>query len=142
MEIIALRGDSLKGKSKTLNIVYQYLLLFGYIQVSGHFKGFGKDLNDFIDIVEKKGVKVGIVTMGDYEKTRSKNPKFSVQNLVDHLKSQGCEKIICAVNTSLKYAITYIGTHSHIFIDKTITSLNSEERIKNGEDAERIYKLV
>lgn len=143
MEIIALKGNSDCGKSKTLNIAYQFLLLFGYTQVLGHYRQLGNpNQYDFLDIIEKKGLKVGFVTMGDYQNTSKKFAHDSVENLINYLIASGCDKIVCGVNTNLTHAINHISTFKHTFIDKTITVLHSEQRFKNGEDAEKIYKLI
>lgn len=139
-KIIALRGDSGKGKSKTLNIVYQHLLLFGFVQVPAHFRRLGSRVNyDFIDIVEKKGVKVGIATMGDYDIDSNID---CIENLIDHLVNEKCDVVICAVNSKLIKAIKHISFYNHEFIEKMKSSSDHEERIKNGEDAEKIYKLI
>lgn len=142
-KIIALRGDSNKGKSKTLNIVYQYLLLFGYLQVPKYFDVLGnRDQYDFIDIVEKKGVKVGIATMGDYQNGLQRKRKDSVETQIDHLVAVGCDVVVCAVNSGLTRAISHISSYPHEFVNKSVSLSDDEERIKNGEDAERIYKLI
>jgi hypothetical protein len=142
-KIIALRGDSSKGKSKTLNIVYQYLLLFGYVQIPKHFEVIGnRDQYDFIDIVEKKGVKVGIATMGDYENGAIRKKKYSVESLIDRLVAAGCDIIVCAVNSRLSRAIGHVASYTHVFVDKTVCLSDAEERIKNSDDAELIYKSI
>jgi hypothetical protein len=142
-KIIALRGDSDRGKSKTLNIVYQYLLLFGYGQVPKYFDVLGNhDQYDFIDMVERKGVKVGIATMGDYENGVQRNKKYSVESLIDYLVAEGCDIVVCAVNSGLTRAISHISSYPHEFVDKTVSVSDDEERIKNGEDAENIYKKI
>ncbi|GAA3972561.1 hypothetical protein GCM10022246_26080 [Pedobacter ginsengiterrae] len=142
-KIIALRGDSNRGKSKTLNIVYQYLLLFGYVQVPKYFGVLGnRDQYDFIDIVEKKGVKVGIATMGDYQNGLQRKRKGSVESMIDHLVGAGCDVVVCAVNLGLTRAISHISSYPHEFVNKSVSLSDDEERIKNGEDAEKIYKLI
>jgi len=142
-KIIALKGDSDRGKSKTLNIVYQYLLLFGYAQVPKNFDVLGnRDQYDFIDIVERKGIKVGIATMGDYENGVQRNKKYSVESLIDHLVGAGCDIVVCAVNLGLTRAISHISSYPHEFVDKTVSVSEDEERIRNAEDAEKIYKLI
>lgn len=140
MKVIALTGNTNVGKSTTLNIVYQYLLLFGYTQVAGHFRELGDSKNkDFIDIVEKKGKKVGIATMGDY----GSGSGDSVQNLLIDLAAQGCDVAICACNNNLPAAISHINTYPHhIFINKIVASSLAQQRIENGADAELIYKQV
>lgn len=144
MDIIALRGSTNVGKSETLNIVYQFMLLFGYTQVSGHFRVLGNPANkDCIDILEKKGIRIGIVMMGDYEKPNAEAPQQdTIPGLLTYLQNNGCVKAICACNNSLKNALIFIQTYNHIFINKTITNNPAEQRIINGEDADKIYKLI
>lgn len=146
MKIIALQGKRNKGKSETLNIVYQFMLLFGYTQVPGHFRELGNPIQkDFTDILEKKGMRIGIATLGDYDDYKSDSdalPGDIIQDLITHLQSHGCKKVICACNIKLAKAIAFIKSYQHHFVKKTETSVKSEQRIRNGEDAEIIYKLV
>jgi hypothetical protein len=141
MEIISLRGNSDVGKSETLNLVYQLMLLFGYTQApSGprHFEVLHSSQKDFIDILEKKGQKIGIVTMGDHPKGNN-----SVSTFLSYLELQGCDKAICACNINKPGTVQAIIAYPiHYIIDKTTTSAHNEQRIKNGEDAEKIYKLI
>lgn len=143
MKVIALRGDENRGKSETLNIVYQMMLLFGYQQVPGHFNDLGNlAQKDFIDILEKKGVKVGIVTLGDYDDDK-KGP-WSVSTYLDYLENHGCDKAICAFRHQ-KMPLTLAKINSYPnkeIIPKRIATSLAERRILNGEDAERIYRLI
>jgi len=142
MEIIALRGNQNEGKSETLNTVYQLMLLFGYQQVPGHFRQLGNPTQkDFTDILEKKGRKVGIATMGDFD-VNKKYPQDTVQELLKYLERNGCDKAICACNNGLAIAVNFINGYNHVYLSKTVTVVQSEHRIKNGEDAEKIYKLL
>lgn len=97
---------------------------------------------DFIDIVEKKGVKVGIATMGDYENGLQRKRKGSVESMIDHLVGAGCDVVLCAVNLSLIRAIMHISSYQHEFVNKTVSLSDDEERIRNAGDAERIYKKI
>lgn len=142
MDVIVLVGGKNTGKSKTLNIVYQYMLLFGYVQVPGHFMEIGnRDFYDCRDILEKKGKKVGIATMGDFE---DKQPGETVQDLLNYFDTNGCNIAICACNDMLQVALAFIRTYNHQIIQKTVRRNRdgSDERIVNGEDAERVYRLI
>lgn len=138
MEVIALRGNSNTGKSETVNIVYQYLMLFGYAQVPGHFRGpLGNPvMRDFIDVVEKKGVLIGIVTQGDY----AIGPE-SVKTHLAALQAAGCVKAVCACTTK-PGTINAVKAYPHVFVDKTIATSPAQERVVNAFDAEKIYKLI
>jgi len=76
--------------------------------------------------------------MGDYEGSKGD----TVQNLQLYLQNHGCAKAICACNNSLGQAIGYIANLNHVFIDKAVTTSKKEQRVRNGEDAEKIYKLI
>ena len=142
-KIIALKGASDKGKSKTLNIVYQHLLLFGFAQIPNHFKILGNPAQyDFFDVIERKGFKVGIATMGDYQNGAVKKSKNSVETFVDDLIAQGCDVVVCAVNLGLTRAISHIASYNHDFVHKRKASSDAEERVINGEDAEKILKKI
>jgi hypothetical protein len=136
MDVIALLGDSNRGKSETINIVYQLMLLFGYKQVLGHFRPLGNQTQkDFIDVLEKKGHRIGIATMGDYAPPNAD----SLFALLTELQIAGCKKAVCACRPG-KIA-TSIKSFSPLFVDKTV-SHEPEHRIRNGEDGELIYKLI
>lgn len=142
MDIIALRGNQNKGKSETLNTVYQLMLLFGYIQAPagpGHFRVLGNPVQkDFIDILEKKGKRIGIATMGDYARGND-----SIANLLSYLDTQGCDKAICACSSDVSGTLNAITAYpNHQVIDKVVTLVEAEQRIRNGEDAEKIYRLI
>lgn len=142
MEVIALKGKPNSSKSHTLNIVYQLLLNGGYTQVAGHFRVLGEPKQeDFIDILEKDGVKIGVATMGDYSEKDKVRDDDSAAALLKTLEKQDCKKAICASSTkdTLKEVEAY---HNHILINKRISTIESEQRIKNGEDANRILKLI
>ncbi len=145
MEIIVLKGDAKKGKTETLTIVYQAMLLFGYTQVPGHYKKLGNPANnDFRDILEKNGIKIGIATIGDYQDhTTSAEADETVQELIYYLQNNWCSKVVCACNNDLPKAIDYIQTfpQAHL-ISKTVAGSASGQRVRNGEDAERIYRLI
>ncbi len=138
MEVIALLGDSSNGKSETINIVYQLMLLFGYVQVPGHFRQLGNPIQkDFIDVLEKKGNRVGLVSLGDYAPPH----KDSLLIHLTILQSLGCKKAVCACSTRPLKIKSSISAFSPVFINKTACP-EPEHRVRNGEDAERIYKLI
>jgi hypothetical protein len=136
MDVIALLGDSSRGKTETLNIVYQLMLLFGYTQVPGQFGRLGNPVQkDFIDVLEKKGNRIGIVTMGDYAPPSTDN----LLDLLTTLQNAGCKKAVCAcrrgkIESSIK-------SFSPLFINKVLCP-EPQHRIINGEEAERLYKMI
>ncbi len=138
MKIIALRGSKNTGKSHTMNTVYQLLLKEGYIQEPGHFRLLGNPLfEDVIDILIKDGVRLGIIGMGDYQRGEG-----SLAKLIKELEAKKCDVVICACRKipNLEKAITQYP--NHIFIDKTISSGDSNNRIVNGIDAKKIIGFL
>lgn len=142
MEVIALKGKSNCGKSHTLNIVYQLLLNDGYTQVKGYFRVLGNHVQeDFFDILEKDGKRIGFATMGDYFEKNKIREDDSVAALLKKLGDENCEKAICASSTEDTLKEVEFYPH-HILINKRESNIESEQRIKNGEDAQRILKLI
>ena len=140
MDIIALTGKSSCGKSETLNIVYQFLLKEGYIQVQNgvHFEVLGNPKQrDFIDILENGNKKVGIVTPGDY-------PDFSVRTNLLILEKAGCNIAITACTTDNQNPILQLNKYypNNIKILKTLATIDSQERIANNLDAQTIFNLL
>lgn len=72
MEVIALRGAKGSGKTETLTTLYQLMLFMGYTQVAGCFQDLGN--RDFLDVLEKERIYIGIVTQGDYVRLLPKIP--------------------------------------------------------------------
>lgn len=138
MDVIALLGDSDNGKSETINTLYQLMLLFGYVQVPGHFRRLGNAVQkDFIDVLERKGKRIGLVSMGDYAPPNNN----SLPNHLVTLQNAGCKKAVCACSTKPGTIASSITNFSPLFVNKTVCP-ESEHRIRNGEDAELIYKLI
>ena len=126
------------GSLKLLNIVYQIMLLFGYVQVPGHFRQLGNpDQKDFIDLLEKKGNRIGLVSLGDYAPPH----KDSLLNHLTTLHSLGCNKAVCACSIRPPKIALSISAFAPLFVNKTVCP-EPEHRLRNGEDAERIYKLI
>lgn len=146
MKLIVLLGKSNEGKSETLNIVYQYLLLFGYAQVHGHYRDLGNKINkDCIDILEKKGQKVGLAMMGDYGRNANEPIDSNgehVQDFIAYFQLHSCDVAIVACNSNLVNAVAHINSLNPVLFTKTVHSLTSMHRIVNGEDAEKIYKSI
>ena len=65
MKLIVLKGEPDAGKTVTINYVYNKLRGEGYIEP---FRDVFKDLEngDFLTVLEKERIKLGIVSQGDY----------------------------------------------------------------------------
>jgi len=138
MEVISLQGASNKGKSETINIIYQMLLLNGYTQVPGVFVGpLGNSvMKDFLDVLQKGNKLVGIVSQGDYVIGAN-----SLKNHLAKLFAAGCHKTICACTTKAG-TISAVNAYKNIVIHKTIAITASLERLQNNFDATTIYNQV
>ena len=139
MKVIALVGAENTGKSHAINMVYSFLLRDGYVQVPGHFRTLGNPVfEDFIDIIEKNGKKVGFVGMGDYVIGAGQ----SLKSLLDELLSKGCDVAICGCRNNPKIVAAVTAYPSHILVPKTLSSGRDNDRIVNVIDAVTIVSHV
>ena len=132
MDIIALIGSSNVGKTLTLNILYSLLIADGYVQVFGHFADHAN--NDFMDILEKNGLLIGIATQGDYSREL---PKY-----LTYLNTNGCVKTICACTNSKVGTLNAINVYSNTKVNKTIDTIYRTQRITNTIDAVNLKTLI
>lgn len=138
MKVVALRGPVDSGKSHTLNIVYQLLLKDGYVQVPGYFSILGNPVfEDILDILEKKGKRVGVCGMGDYAIGGG-----SLQNLLAQLAANTCDVAVCACQLKPRIQKAVTAYPLHHFIDKAPSTGESTHRIVNGIDADAMFRLV
>lgn len=119
------------------------MLFSGYTQAPPgpkHFGVLGNPIQrDFMDILEKEGRRIGFATMGDYAAKKD----ACVADLLAYLLGQGCDTAVCACNLGKQGTIDAVIFYpNHQFIDKDVTRLKPEERIKNGQDARKIFNLV
>lgn len=132
MRVIALSGAADTGKSHTINIAYAFLLREGYVQVPGNFRVLGNPENeDFIDILEKDGKKVGFVGMGDYVI----GPGQSLKSLLEELESKGCDTALCAARDLPGILAAVQAYPDHIIIQKTLSTGEENHRIVNTNNA-------
>jgi hypothetical protein len=138
MKLIALRGPINTGKSHTINITYQLLLKEGYNQEPGHFRVLGNPVfEDIIDILIKDGVRLGIIGMGDYQRGEG-----SIAKLIKELVGKKCDIVICACREIPNLEKIISQYPNYIFVDKTKSNGDSNHRVVNGIDAEKIVKLL
>ena len=99
MELIVLKGKENTGKTTTINYVYNKLRGEGYIESSP--KDF-KDLGDvdFLTVLEKDGVKIGVVSQGD---EADKIPIY-----LKKLKEKDCQKVICALRKEIEKEVNLL----------------------------------
>ena len=141
MKVIALRGKPNCGKTRTLRKVHELMLQKGFKQVPEMYKDLGND--DFLDILEFNGRRIGIVSQGDYVKDHQL--AFSVKSLLRWLCEQGCEIAVCACTTGetkgrIQAAINaYPG---HVYIDKQVASSPNNYAEVNTQDAQIILSQL
>ncbi len=136
--VIALRGAAGTGKSHTLNIVYSLLLHHGFVQIPGHFEPLYEESKDFIDILVRDDIRLGIVSLGDHLPPKHRN----LSDLLTKLKNEQCDIIVCASRADSKFDEIVASFGQHIFVKKTTSEKESEQRIANGIDADAIIGYI
>lgn len=136
MRIIALRGKNNCGKTATLNLVYDELLLPSNGGISTNKQQVGKDPRDFSDIVKYKGQTVAFYSMGDIAKDTKKAIKK-----YDTLK---VDVLIIASNSKFSTPIVLIRSFTHDLVPKTVASPRTDANnlIANTTDANTIFGLI
>lgn len=139
MRVIALVGAENTGKSHTINLVYAFLLREGFVQIPGHFRVLGNPrFEDFIDILEKDGKRIGFVGMGDYIIGEGK----SLKSLLDELMQNQCHLGVCACRDNPKILSAVLSYSSHLIFQKTNSTSEENNRIVNVRDAIRIIESI
>jgi hypothetical protein len=113
MKIIVLTGACNRGKTCTLYLVHEKLILHGG-KVSNHKHIGDIDQRDFSDVVTYKRKKIAVFTMGDLED--------KLCNAIKSYKRKKCDFLICACNRGLKEALSYIKTLPFEIYEKTKAS--------------------
>jgi hypothetical protein len=136
MRIIALRGGDSCGKTATLNLVYDRLLLPLNGGISTGKKQVGGDKRDFSDIVNYKGLTVAFFTMGDIAR--------DTKNAIHFYDSLKVDVLVIASNTKFSTPINLIVSYTHDLVIKTIAipSNPTNDLIANTTDANTIFGLI
>jgi len=138
MKVIALRGDVSTGKSHVINIVYQFLLQDGWVQVPTHFRILGNPAyEDIIDILQKGAQTIGVIGAGDYQ-----IGAIALSKLLKELELKGCDIAVCACRTNPKIEAAVNNYANHFWHDKTTSTGRENDRIVNGIDATALFNLV
>ncbi|MBO6494815.1 MAG: hypothetical protein JJ978_04545 [Roseivirga sp.] len=138
MKVIALRGDQNTGKSHTINAVYTLLLNQGYKPVPGSFRTLNHKFFDAFDILEKNGLKVGIIGMGDYVRKAGS----SVKDLLAQQFQNGCHVVICTCRPNKSMENSIRAYQPHHFVDKTRSLGDWNHRMVNLADANSLISLI
>lgn len=133
MKLIILTGPASCGKTSTLRITYDDLISTGAISTAK--KQEGANLKDFSDVLDYKGKKIGILTMGDYA--------YRVIEFLDECDSKGYDIFITACNDRFKKPFKRFGAYPvcHI-ITKVKAASASLELSENASDAATIVGLI
>ena len=132
MKIIVLAGPNSCGKTSTLNIVYN--LLFNDGGVPTNRKQLGANPNDFLAIIEWKGKKIAIFTMGDYSGELVRATK--------EFASLNCDLMICACNARLVKPFEEFAKHNTKRIDKNKEYNIQLRQITDNNTAQTIFNLI
>lgn len=92
--ILALQGEPHTGKSTTIGLLYDHMVLNDYIVLLPRRRYNGNPSHDFIVILEKKKKKIGIMTYGD-------SPSL-IKNKIKVFIDLNCDIIVCACHFSGK----------------------------------------
>jgi hypothetical protein len=148
MYVIALSGKENSGKSQTLNIVFNLLLLDGYKQVENlpppfRRKSLGTvEQKDFTDVVQKNGKIIGIATMGDYYSKPGHNNPDTIKSLLRALFDAGCTTAICACREDEAVNREELADFPNIIFKKSTSNEQWEQWIKNNSDAQSIFNHI
>lgn len=93
MELIVLKGKENTGKTTTINYVYNELRGNGYEEPDqDKFENLGK--GDFLAILEKEDIKLGINSQGDEVN--------QIQKYLRVLENEGCSRAICTLRNTIE----------------------------------------
>lgn len=137
MQIIVLRGKSNKGKTTTLNFVYDMISNMG-ANLIDHKETLGKNPYDFKSVVKFNGKKIAFFTMGDYS-----------QRLVEAIygyEKLNCDILICAISTNNRKVRANKALNELRFntipIEKQVSEDKKLQMSLNQSDADEIIKSL
>ena len=136
MVLIVLKGKENTGKTTAINYVCNKLRGIGYIESSP--KDF-EDLEngDFLTILEKERVKIGIVSQGD---EADKIPIY-----LKKLKEKDCQKVICALRKEIEKEVDLLMGDKNITLEEVemVKERSIEGKINQiNQKVEEILALV
>lgn len=134
MRIIALRGGDSCGKTETINLVYDRVILSGGI--STNKQQVGGDIRDFSDVVNYKGQTVAFYSMGDLANTTI--------GAINKYNALGIDVLVIASNIKFVKPIQLIRTFAHNLVTKTVASPRNtvNNNSANTTDANTIFGLI
>jgi hypothetical protein len=123
--IIALQGIKDSGKSTTIGLLYDQMIKNGGYSI---IKKRRQGSHDFVAILEKNGIRIGIITYGDAPSLMRDKINFCIHN--------GCTIIICACHLNgrtVTVLLEFLDYQPPLYIPKTIS---------NDEDAQDLYGRI
>lgn len=134
MRIIALRGGDSCGKTATINLVYDRVILSG--GVSTCKTKVGGDIRDFSDVVHYKGQTVAFYSMGDLA--------FATIKAINKYNALGIDILVIASNIKFVRPIRLILTFAHNLVIKTVAVPSNpvNDLTANTTDANAIFVLI
>ena len=129
MDIILLSGNPNSGKTTTLNVVYDELILKGATVVRRKLQ-VGVYETDFECVLKYKGKKVAIYSMGDY----------LMHCCFAAVRYASCDKLVLAYNNRFKQDLAAVvaSCQNHIVISKS----RGDPASSNRKDAAAIISRI
>lgn len=135
--IIALKGKGNTGKSTTIRLLHELLLLNGYQLINSdlHVNG-----GDFIAVFSKKGKRIGVTSSGDtYD---------LVRNHLQELINANCNICVCACRTydrippGTNAAIIEFTKYNNIFVVKNQDENPATQLTTNMNDSTELLSII
>lgn len=130
MKIIVLTGHKNCGKTTTLNYV-DSLLKQGIVSLNRQQFG---STNDFCDVVNWKGKKIAVFTMGDYSD--------ALVRAVANYDNQNCDILICACNNRLVRPFKAFAKYQTKRVDKIREEKSALQPKVNMDQAQTIVNWI
>ena len=135
--IIALRGRGNSGKSSTIRLLYNLLLLNRYQLISSNFNATG---GDYIAVFSKNGKLIGVTSSGDtYD---------LVHDRLEELVNSNCNICVCACRTfdrippGTNAAIIEFTNYTNQFVEKTVDDSDATQATTNMNDARNLLSII
>ncbi len=130
--ILALQGRGKTGKTTTIRLLRNKLIRRGFVSIYPLFR----NTNDFVDILQRGRVKVGVTTQGDLYRIIKTN--------LNILESYDCDVMICACRTKGRTinAVTEYKKYERTIIPKLTGNTLRLRRRCNNIDAKYLLESV
>ncbi len=136
MKVIALTSGTNNGKTNTLKLLYNLLLLDGFQQDSSNFWLVGPKLKlsyDIRTVLIWNGLKLGLMTRGDITR--------DLEGDLKHLESLDCQLVICASRKWKSWSVKEVFPNTS-YVPKTKRTSPAAMYAANAIDAQQLKDLV